>query len=162
MMSLRLTGGQQLYMRCLHNAHKCNPPVISGEPKYMDISALVDFDVGASLAKSSILQFAGMLRSDENGYVKAGNETSDPTITIAASSGEALDRAANTTYPNTIIPQPPKQLDAESSEWPTFDIFNSLIDADMAGLFSVDNNLDLSFLDADQTSWDFGLDLEIP
>lgn len=128
----------------------------------MDISALVDFDVGASLAKSSILQFAGMLRSDENGYVKAGDEASDPTITIATNSGEALDRAANTTYSNTIIPQPPKQLDAESSEWPTFDIFNSLIDADMAGLFSVDNNLDLSFLDADQTSRDFGLDLEIP
>ncbi|KAI1016866.1 hypothetical protein LB504_007077 [Fusarium proliferatum] len=158
----KLASILQLYVRCVHNVHKRNPPVISGEPKYMDISALVDFDVDASLAKSSILQFAGMLRSDENGYVKTGDETSDPTITVASSSGEAFDRAANTTYPNTIIPQTPKQHQSGSSEWPTFDIFNSLIDADMAGLVSVDNNLDLSFLDADQTSWDFGLDLEIP
>ncbi|CCT66802.1 uncharacterized protein FFUJ_12968 [Fusarium fujikuroi IMI 58289] len=158
----KLASLLQLYVRCLHNVHKRNPPVISGEPKYMDVSALVDFDVDASLAKSTILQFAGMLRSDENGYVKAGDETSDPTTTTAANSGEAFDRAANTTYPNTIIPQTPKQLDAGSSEWPTFDIFNSLIDADMAGLFSVDNNLDLSFLDADQTSWNFSLDLELP
>jgi hypothetical protein len=32
----------------------------------------------------------------------------------------------------------------------------------MAGLFPVDDNFDLSFLEADQTSWDLGLDLEIP
>ncbi|QGI93732.1 hypothetical protein CEK26_006801 [Fusarium fujikuroi] len=112
----KLASLLQLYVRCLHNVHKRNPPVISGEPKYMDVSALVDFDVDASLAKSTILQFAGMLRSDENGYVKAGDETSDPTTTTAANSGEAFDRAANTTYPNTIIPQTPKQLDAGSND----------------------------------------------
>ncbi|QGI62845.1 hypothetical protein CEK27_006816 [Fusarium fujikuroi] len=157
----KLASLLQLYVRCLHNVHKRNPPVISGEPKYMDISALVDFDVDASLAKSSILQFAGILRSDENGYVKAGDETSDPTMTTAPGSGSALfdfqasDHAANTSNPSTIIPQTPKQLDSGSIEWPALDIFNSLIDADMAGLFSIDDNFDLAFIDADQTSWDF-------
>ncbi|KAF5606598.1 uncharacterized protein FSUBG_5997 [Fusarium subglutinans] len=164
----KLASLLQLYVRCLHDVHKRNPPVIVGEPKYMDISALVDFDVDASLAKSSILQFGGMLRSGENGYVRAGDETSDPTITTAASGGDvlaglqALDHAPNTNNPNTIIPQTPRQLNTGSSEWPALDIFNSLIDADMAGLFPVDDNFDLSFLDVDQTSWDFSLDLQIP
>ncbi|KAF4435115.1 hypothetical protein FACUT_7416 [Fusarium acutatum] len=154
-----------LYVRCLHDVHKLNPPVISGEPKYMDISALVDFDVDASLAKSSILQFAGMLRSDEDGYVKAGDETLDPTISSGGdvlSNSQALDDTANTNNPNTILPQTPKQLNSGPNEWPALDIFNSLIDADMAGLFPIDDNFDLSFLDADQTSWGLGLDLEIP
>ncbi|KAF5530057.1 hypothetical protein FNAPI_13679 [Fusarium napiforme] len=146
--------------------HKRNPPVVSGEPKYMDMSALVDFDVDASLAKSSILQFAGMLRSDEDGYVKAGEETSDPTVPKGgdASFGhrQTPDRAANTSNPNTILPRTPTQFGSGPNEWPALDIFNSLIDADMAGLFPIDDNFDLSFLDADQTSWDFGLDLEIP
>jgi len=138
----------------------------------MNISALVDFDVDASLAKSSILQFAGMLRSDENGYVKAGDETSDPTIASVADSGDItldrqasrsfLDHSANTNNPNTTLPQTPNQFASGPSEWPTLDIFNSLIDADMAGFFPVDDNFDLSFLEADQTSWDLGLDLEIP
>lgn len=172
MLSLRLTRGQQLYVRCLHNVHKRNPPRVCGEPKYMNISALVDFDVDASLAKSSILQFAGMLRSDENGYVKAGDETSDPTIASVADSGDItldrqasrsfLDHSANTNNPNTTLPQTPNQFASGPSEWPTLDIFNSLIDADMAGLFPIDDNFDLSFLEADQTSWDLGLDLEIP
>ncbi|KAF5536616.1 hypothetical protein FMEXI_10215 [Fusarium mexicanum] len=164
----KLASLLQLYVRCLHDVHKRNPPVIAGEPRYMDISALIDFDVDASLAKSSILQFGGMLRSDENGYVRAGDETSDPTITAAVSGGnvlpdrQALDHAPNTDNPNTIIPQTPRQLNTGSSEWPALDIFNSLIDADMAGLFPFDDNFDLSFLDVDQTSWDLSLDLQIP
>ncbi|KAK2676941.1 Zn(2)-C6 fungal-type DNA-binding domain [Fusarium oxysporum f. sp. vasinfectum] len=141
----KLASLLQLYVRCLHNVHKRNPPRICGEPKYMNISALVDFDVDASLAKSSILQFAGMLRSDENGYVKAGDETSDPTIASVADSGDItldcqasrsfLDHSANTNNPNTTLPQTPNQFASGPSEWPTLDIFNSLIDADMAGLF---------------------------
>ncbi|KAF5563803.1 hypothetical protein FPHYL_5000 [Fusarium phyllophilum] len=164
----KLASLLQLYVRCLHDVHKRKPPVISGEPRYMDISVLVDFDIDASVAKSSILQFAGMLRSHENGYVRAGDETSDPTTTTAASSGDmfadlqASDHTANTGNPNTIIPQTSSQFVSGPNEWPTLDIFNSLIDADMAGLFPVDDNFDLSFLDADQTSWDFALDLQIP
>ncbi|KAF5587523.1 hypothetical protein FPANT_6868 [Fusarium pseudoanthophilum] len=161
----KLASLLQLYVRCLHDVHKRNPPIIAGEPKYMDISALVDFDVDASLAKSSILQFAGMLRSDENGYVKAGEETSDPTVPRAV--GVPTDTqisadTANTSNPNTILPLPPNQFSSGLNEWPTLDVFNSLIDADMAGLFPIDDNLDLSFLDVDQTSWEFGVDLEIP
>ncbi|KAF5705763.1 hypothetical protein FMUND_11931 [Fusarium mundagurra] len=160
----KLASLLQLYVRCLHDVHKRNPPTISGEPKYVHVSALVDFDVNASLAKSSILQFAGMLRSDENGYVKAGDESSDPTISTGcdASSKPQTSDTANTSDPNTILPQLPNQFVSEANEWPTLDIFNSLIDADMTSLFPIDNNSDLSFLDADQTSWDFGLDLEIP
>ncbi|KAF4501649.1 hypothetical protein FAGAP_2158 [Fusarium agapanthi] len=160
MLSLRPTREQQLYVRCLHDVHKRNPPVVAGEPKYMDFSALTNSDVDASLAKSSILQFAGMLRSDEGGYVRAGDETSDPTINTAASGGNVLaDLEASDHAPNTIILQTPRQLNTGSSEWPALDIFNSLIDADMAGLFPVDENFDLSFLDADQTSWDLGFSL---
>ncbi|KAF5686683.1 hypothetical protein FDENT_5686 [Fusarium denticulatum] len=160
----KLASLLQLYVRCLHNVHKRNPPVIAGEPKYLNVSILTDFDVDASLAKSSILQFAGMLRSDENGYVKAGDETSDPTISEGgdASSDRQTSNPANTSNPNTILPQIPDQSTSGPSEWPTLDIFNSLIDADMAGLFPNDDNFDLSFLDADQTSLDFDLDLGIP
>ncbi|KAF5982512.1 hypothetical protein FBULB1_4271 [Fusarium bulbicola] len=164
----KLASLLQLYVRCLHDVHKCNPLVIAGEPRYVDISALVEFDVDASLAKSSILQFGGMLRSDENGYVRAGDETSNPTTTTVASGGDMLDdlqasnHAPNTDNPKTIIPQTPTQLNPGSSEWPALDIFNSLIDADIAGLFPVDDNFDLSFLNVDQTSWDLSLDLQIP
>ncbi|KAF5575499.1 hypothetical protein FPCIR_13121 [Fusarium pseudocircinatum] len=164
----KLASLLQLYVQCLHSVHKRNPPIIAGEPKYMNVSVLIDFDVDASLAKSSILQFAGMLRSDESGYVKAGDETSDPTISTNYSDGKMLsdlhisDHPANTSNPNTVFPQIPNQSTSGPSEWPTLDIFNSLIDADMAGLFPIDDNFDLSFLDADQTSWDFGLDLGIP
>ncbi|KAF5974791.1 hypothetical protein FCOIX_8092 [Fusarium coicis] len=138
---------------------------VAGEPKYMDVSALVDFDVDASLAKSSILQFAGMLRSDEDGYVKDGDETSDPIISIGGPNSldpQTSDYAANTSNPNTILPRTPTQFGSGPNEWPALDIFNSLIDADMAGLFPIDDNFDLSFLDADQTSWDLNLDPEIP
>ncbi|KAF5632721.1 hypothetical protein F52700_6258 [Fusarium sp. NRRL 52700] len=158
----KLASLLRLYVRCLYDVHKRNPPTVCDEPKYMDIAALVDFEVDASLARSSILQFAGMLRSDENGYVKAGDETPDPTISSngdVLSNPQASDQAPNTNNTNTITPQTPKQLDPGPSEWPTLDIFNSLIDADMAGLFPFDDNVDLSFLDANQTSWDFGLDL---
>ncbi|PNP78040.1 hypothetical protein FNYG_08766 [Fusarium nygamai] len=161
----KLASLLQLYVRCLYDVHKRNPPVISGEPKYIDISTLVDFDVDASLAKSSILQFAGMLRSDENGYVKAGDETSDPTVSIDGPNSpdpQTSDHPANTCNPNTILPQTATQPESGPNEWRALDIFNSLIDADMAGLFPIDDNFDLSFLDADQTSWDLNLDLEIP
>ncbi|KAF4339116.1 hypothetical protein FBEOM_6934 [Fusarium beomiforme] len=171
----KLASLLQLYIRCLHDVHKRRPPKISGEPKYMDNSVLVDFEVDASVAKSSILQFAGMLRSDENGYVKPGDESSDPTSSAINECGDiALDAqvsegltciSTDTTHPNTIFPQSPKQLNSTVSEWPTLDIFNSLIDADMAGLFPMDENFDLSFLDTDQTSWalnSMGMDLELP
>ncbi|KAJ4256835.1 hypothetical protein NW762_008931 [Fusarium torreyae] len=162
---------RQLYVRCLHNVHKSNPPSISNEPKYADISAFTDFEIDASLAKSSILEFTGLLRSAEHGYLKPGEESHDLGTThnegdtvsesrdnVASTSGDVFSESSNlpmeTIRPDPDDPLSPDRFVSGASEWPTFDVFNSLFDADMTSLLPQDQNLDLSFLTTDPISWD--------
>ncbi|KAF4963112.1 hypothetical protein FSARC_8825 [Fusarium sarcochroum] len=170
----------QVYVRCLHDVHKRNPPKISNEPKYADISVFIDFEVDASLAKASILEFTGILRSDEHGFTKPGQESSDlrtvivqhgrdatvethkqhgvdVTSSIQASgdlSSESSNLPMDITRPDTELALSPDRFVSGASEWPTFDVFSSLFDADMTSLLPQDQNLDLSFLTTDPVSWD--------
>ncbi|KAJ3547467.1 hypothetical protein NM208_g1502 [Fusarium decemcellulare] len=49
--------------------------LIKNEPKHTDISEFINFKVDTSLARSSILEFTGILRSHEGGYIKPGEES---------------------------------------------------------------------------------------
>ncbi|KAF4465722.1 hypothetical protein FALBO_7451 [Fusarium albosuccineum] len=71
----KLASLLQIYVRCMYNIHQQNPPKIENEPKYTDIAEFISFKVDTFLARSSILEFTGILRSREGGYVKSGEES---------------------------------------------------------------------------------------
>ncbi|UZP41761.1 hypothetical protein NXS19_009577 [Fusarium pseudograminearum] len=66
----KLASLLQVYVRCIYDVHKSNPPSISNEPRYTDFAAFSQFGVDSDLAKASILEFTRILRSGESGYVK--------------------------------------------------------------------------------------------
>lgn len=138
--------------------------MISNEPKYADVSAFVDFGVDADLAKASILEFTGILRAENGGYVKPGEESHDLTInpasqqTIAESDG-SLANSSRDAQPYSLsdlahVASQPYLLEPGGSEWPTFDVFNSLFDVEIMTLLPPDDNLDLSAFDFNFSTWD--------
>ncbi|KAJ4025669.1 hypothetical protein NW752_003143 [Fusarium irregulare] len=150
------SSAQQIYARCIHDVHNRNPPTISNEPKYADASAFVDFGVDADLAKASILEFTGILRAGNGGYLKPGEESHDLTIKstspqTTAQSDEAVTDLSESMQPSGLSElahvSQPYLLEPGGSEWPTFDVFNSLLDADITTLMPIDDNLDLSVFD---------------
>lgn len=117
----------------------------------------------SDLAKASILEFTRILRSGESGYVKPGEESRN-LITSKASmessaqvsiSGDAsLDQMFQGTQPDisTMTALDSQFTDFSSSmgnEWPVFDVFNSLCEADITSLFFMDDNVDLASVDTD-------------
>ncbi|KAF5233563.1 hypothetical protein FAUST_8107 [Fusarium austroamericanum] len=159
----KLASLLQVYVRCIYDVHKSNPPCISNEPRYTDFSAFSQFGVDSDLAKASILEFTRILRSGESGYVKPGEESRDliaskaPTESSAqmSISGDAsLDQVFQDTQPgiSTMTALDSQFTGLSSSmgnEWPAFDVFNSLWDVDITTLFFMDNNVDLAGVDTD-------------
>ncbi|CAG7557895.1 unnamed protein product [Fusarium equiseti] len=164
----KLASLLQVYVRCVHDVHKRNPPTISNEPKYADVSALLDFGVEANLAKASILEFTGILRSSNGGYVKPGEESRDLTANSTSQQATAeSDRTLTTSlqdlqqsnFSEVAYTQRSSLPETVGSEWPTFDVFNSLLDADITTLLPIDDTLDLSAFDFDFLSWDSSNDI---
>ncbi|KAH7191847.1 uncharacterized protein B0J16DRAFT_393909 [Fusarium flagelliforme] len=146
----KLASLLQVYARCIHDVHKRNPPTISHEPKYAGVSAFVDFGVDASLAKASILEFTGLLRSDNGGYVKPGEESHDLIAKTTEGDGTMTDSSRDVQPSNLSQVADVQQSNFPepiASEWPTFDVFNSLFDADITTLSPLDDTLDLSAFD---------------
>lgn len=48
------------------------------------------------------------------------------------------------------------QLDSGGNEWPTLDMFGSLLDADITNFLSMGENMDFSFLNTDVMCWNLG------
>jgi hypothetical protein len=57
--------------------HKQRSIILEDEPKYIDVAKLTSFRAIATHARSSILEFTGVLRSKQDGYVQPGEETID-------------------------------------------------------------------------------------
>lgn len=132
--------------------HKRNPPTISNEPKYADVSAFVDFAADADLARSSILEFTGILRSANGGYVKPGEESHDLTANSTSQRTTTRSDGTRNVRPSSLseladVDSQPYSLELGGNEWSTFDVFNSLFDADITSLFPLDDTLDLSAFD---------------
>ncbi|QPC79169.1 hypothetical protein HYE68_009921 [Fusarium pseudograminearum] len=159
----KLASLLQVYVRCIYDVHKSNPPRISNEPRYTDFAAFSQFGVDSDLAKASILEFTRILRSGESGYVKPGEESRE-LITCKAStessaqmsiSGDAsLDQMFQDTQPgiSTMTALDSQFTDLSSSmgnEWPAFDVLNSLWETDITSLFFMDDNVDLAGVDTD-------------
>lgn len=97
------------------------------------------------------------MRAGDGGYVKPGEEshdlTTNPTSPQAtAERDEALtDLSGNIVSSGLLdvaqVDSQPYLLESGGSEWPTFDVFNSLLDADITTLLPMDDNLDLSAFD---------------
>jgi hypothetical protein len=148
--------------------HKREPPRLSNEPKYADFSAFLEFGADLDLAKASILEFTGILRSGESGFVKPGEESRDliaretivnPSAERSFEGNGSLNQSSGDIQPDfsaiaALDSQFPSFSGTESSEWSTFDVFNSLLDADMTSLFPLDDNIDLSGFDIDFLAWD--------
>ncbi|CAM1508832.1 Fc.00g025710.m01.CDS01 [Cosmosporella sp. VM-42] len=64
------------HVRCLYTFHKNYPTILEDEPKYINPSILADFNIKASHARTSILEFTGILQGSD-GYAKPGEETED-------------------------------------------------------------------------------------
>lgn len=131
-------------------------------------------------AKSSILEFTGILRTGANGYVKSGEESLDlssiqPDSTTLCQSpnpvvdtklethtmeNRPLERTPHTPHTNMEQQQAVGQLDSGGNEWPTLDMFGSLLDADITSFLSMGENVDFSFLNTDMTSWGFGDEIQ--
>lgn len=145
---------QQVYARCIHDVHKRNPPTITHEPKYADASAFTDFGVEANVAKASILEFTGVLRSDNGGYVKPGEESRDLAAKTTENNGTVTDSFRDiqpSDLSQVAYDQQSNCPEPIASEWPTFDMFNSLFDAE---IMTLDDNLDLSAFDLNFSTWD--------
>ncbi|SPJ78268.1 uncharacterized protein FTOL_06657 [Fusarium torulosum] len=171
----------QIYARCLYDMHKRNPPLIPNEPRYTDGSVFSSFNTDLLAAKSSILEFTGILRSGDNGYVKPGEESrnlssiqpdsnsssqnpsdevnTQPETSITESRPrEGLHEPPDALYISKEQSQAVSQLDLGGNEWPTLDMFSSLLDSDMTSLLPMGENVDFSFLNTDVMAW--GLDDE--
>ncbi|RSL54899.1 hypothetical protein CEP54_009645 [Fusarium duplospermum] len=83
----KLASLLEIYARCIYDIHQRNPPIVTNEPKYADISEFTSFRVDATLARLSILEFTGVLRSSEDGYVRPGEESN--TLGIDSDVGSA-------------------------------------------------------------------------
>ncbi|RFN45506.1 hypothetical protein FIE12Z_10269 [Fusarium flagelliforme] len=146
----KLASLLQVYARCIHEVHKRNPPTISNEPKYAGISPFVDFGAETNLAKASILEFTGILRSDNGGYVKPGEESRDLTAKTTEDDGTMTDSSRDVQpfiFSEVDYTQQSSLPETVGSEWPTFDVCNSLLDADITTLLPMDDTLDLSAFD---------------
>lgn len=161
---------QRLYVRCIHDVHKRNPPRISNEPKYANISPFVSFGINTDLAKASILEFTGILRSNEGGFVKPGEEaftlttektsidsSSKPTISRVTETNGERSRGVRlqdlvpteSTTMTTFNVHSEGLVTPEGSEWPAFDIFDSLLGSDMTDLLPPGGGFDVSGFDMD-------------
>ncbi|KIL85329.1 hypothetical protein FAVG1_11284 [Fusarium avenaceum] len=133
----------------------------------------IDVNIDLLAAKSSILEFTGILRSGDSGYVKSGEESRDlssiqPDSTALCQSpnpvvdtklethnmeNRPLERTPHTPHTNMEQQQAVGQLDTGGNEWPTLDMFGSLLDADITSFLSMGENMDFSFLNTDVISW---------
>lgn len=104
---------QEIYARCLYDIHQRNPPVVSNEPKHADISEFTSFKVDASLARPSILEFTGVLRSSEGGYIRPGEESN----TLRVESDDAGDGLSST--PFFVTEQLPETMAKNTEELET-------------------------------------------
>ncbi|KAM0353145.1 hypothetical protein ACHAP4_008382 [Fusarium culmorum] len=159
----KLASLLQVYVRCIYDVHKSNPPRISNEPRYTDFAAFSQFGVDSDLAKASILEFTRILRSSESGYVKPGEESRDLITSKASTESSAQmsisgDASLNQMFQDTQPGIPMMTaLDSQftglsssmGNEWPAFDVFNSLWEADITSIFFMDDNVDLAGVDAD-------------
>lgn len=102
---------QEIYARCLYDIHQRNPPVVSNEPKHADISEFTSFKVDASLARSSILEFTGILRSSEGGYIRPGEEGNALKI-------ESDDGSAGSLSTPFLVTEPSAEAMAKNTEDP--------------------------------------------
>ncbi|KAG8358388.1 hypothetical protein FVEN_g3936 [Fusarium venenatum] len=163
----KLASLLKVYVRCIHDVHKANPPNISNEPRYTDSSAFLHFGADSDLAKASILEFTGILRSSEGGYVKPGEESrdlmtgkisTDLSAQMSLSSNASLDEMVHDTHLDistmAALDSQVTDLSGFSSEWPALDVINSLMDADLTSAFAMDNNIDLAGFETDFLTWD--------
>jgi hypothetical protein len=58
-------------------AHKKHGVVLENEPKYLNGRKLTDIKMVTTYARTSILEFTGILRSKNGGYAKPGEENID-------------------------------------------------------------------------------------
>ncbi|KAJ4232970.1 hypothetical protein NW759_001752 [Fusarium solani] len=109
----KLASLLEIYARCLYDIHQRNPPVVSNEPKHADISEFTSFKVDASLARPSILEFTGVLRSSEGGYIRPGEESN----TLRVESDDVGDGLSST--PFFVTEQLPETMAKNTEELET-------------------------------------------
>jgi hypothetical protein len=61
----------------LYNVHRGRPVILEGEPKYVDSAKLTSCKINATYARTSILEYTGILMSRGDGYVRPGEENND-------------------------------------------------------------------------------------
>ncbi|KAH7011168.1 hypothetical protein EDB80DRAFT_711345 [Ilyonectria destructans] len=151
----------QVYVRCLYNIHHRGPTILEGEPKHLDPSKLTNFKINAAHARTSILEFTGILRSKGDGYVIPGEETND--LGLEEGSDIALPPPPEQREPQqtsqeqlqqetlSLLPQ----LNFLTGESPTLDVFNSFLDPEMLNLFPNGEIPDLAGFDTNLLSLDY-------
>ncbi|RTE80224.1 hypothetical protein BHE90_005297 [Fusarium euwallaceae] len=111
----KLASLLELYARCIYDIHERSPPLITNEPKYADISEFTSFRVDASLARPSILEFTGVLRSSEGGYVRPGEESNTFGI-------ESDDGGAGPSSTSFLATEPLTEAIAKNTEGPEVEL----------------------------------------
>lgn len=123
---------QEIYARCLYDIHQRNPPVVSNEPKHADISEFTSFKADASLARSSILEFTGVLRSSEGGYIRQGEESDTLRVESDDVGSEPSSTQFLTTEPlgeaiakNTEETEADLRVSSDTTNWRSLDFVKS-------------------------------------
>ena len=74
----------------MYNIHKKHPTVLENEPKdIFNVKELMGFEINAPHARAPLLEFASILRSRGDGYVKAGEEKTDLALAEVGISSES-------------------------------------------------------------------------
>ncbi|KAH8808017.1 hypothetical protein F5884DRAFT_857574 [Xylogone sp. PMI_703] len=63
----------KIHVRCIYKIHARHPTILENEPKYIDIKELTRFKMNSTNARSSILEYIGVL-SKRDGMIKPGEE----------------------------------------------------------------------------------------
>ncbi|RMJ08428.1 hypothetical protein CDV36_011955 [Fusarium kuroshium] len=111
----KLASLLEIYARCLYDIHQRNPPIVSNEPKYADITEFTSFKGDASLARPSILEFTGVLRSSEGGYVRPGEESN--TLKLESDDGDVGPSCTS-----FLVAEPLAEAIAKNTEGPEVEL----------------------------------------
>lgn len=131
----------------------------------------MSFRPSSTYARSSVLEFGGILRSSQRGYVKSGEESNDLRLEMQdASSWQNREERTPPTVQEVVVgvqrgeenephtqasPNNPGQTETNALESSALDVFNPFSDPEMLSLFPGVEMLGLDSFDTDFMDLDY-------
>ncbi|KAH8681957.1 hypothetical protein BX600DRAFT_544414 [Xylariales sp. PMI_506] len=127
----------KVQVRFLFDIHRRKQTVLEDEPQHVDVARLTDFDINGPDARISILEFTGILKSQEDGNIRTGDENIIGDIEVGDNDSRNADIDIELLSPDTShnpVASPAQPSPAASSNAPSFQ--NSQIQPHQEGVSS--------------------------